>query len=624
MNLQRTALSCVAVWALIIPIQAHATATLIIQNDDASGTGFNDPTPAQPTGGNAGTTIGQQRLIAFKYAAVIWGSALNSSVTIRISSKWDIDPTQLCDATSGVLGSAAPSYVLAGAFQYPNLWYPEALGDALSGTDHQPGNPAINTHFNSYVGGANCLNGTSWYYGLDGNVQSAQLDLVAIVLHEFAHGLGFFTTTNGQDGTLLQSRSSIFDHYLYDLTAAAHWDQMTNSQRVTSAINTRKLVWDGQYATAQVPNVPLQLGTATLTVNNVPPLNELLVGTASFGPPITTTTNITGDLQVPSPDNFACNPPSGSLSGKVALIDRGPAGSACAFVQKVKNAQNAGAVGVVMVNNVPGSPPPEMGGNDPTITIPSVHITQADGTTLKNHVGPVSVTLRALNIYAGADFSNHPLLYTPNPYRAGSSIPHNDTITRPHLLMEPDYSTSLGHNLDLTGYFLKDIGWVVPAPNPSTNLSADVAITVTASGFRAGGNVTYVVNVKNNGPTTAVDTQVVNTAPSGITFSSNSGDCSTNFPCMLGDIPSGSSKSFTSKFTVPVSYTNNSITSTFNAAAAIPDPNTTNNSATANSTLGGSSGGGCASATGHVGLALLASILAISFALGRRRARVRA
>jgi len=589
---------------------------LIIQNDDAAGTGFNDPTAAQPVGGNAGTTIGQQRLIAFKYAALIWGSALNSSITTRISSKFE---PLTCDATSAVLGSAAPAYVVAGGFQLPNSWYPAALGNALSNMDQQAGQPAINTHFNSSIGGANCLNGASWYYGLDGNVQSTQLDLVAIVLHEFAHGLGFFTTTDGSTGTELQSRPSVFDHYLLDLTApltANHWDQMTNAQRMASAINTRKLVWDGQYATAQVPNVPLQLGTATLTVNN-PPLGELLVGTASFGPPITTTTNITGVLQVPS-DNFACGP-LGSLSGNVALVDRGPAGAACTFVQKVKNAQNAGAVAVVVVNNVPGSPPPEMGGSDSSITIPSVHITQADGNNL--HQGN-TVTLRALNIYAGADANNHPLLYTPNPYKAGSSIPHNDTITRPHLLMEPDYSTTLGHNLDLTGYFLKDIGWVVPSPNPSTNLSADVAITVTPGSFRAGGTLSYVIQVNNKGPSTASAVEVINTAPAGIAFSSNSGDCSTNFPCELGDIPAGGSKSFTSKFNVAATYTSNSITSTFNAAAAVPDPDTTNNSATANSTLGGSSGGGCDS-SGALGSSLLGSVLLIALALGRRRVRVR-
>jgi minor extracellular serine protease Vpr len=44
--------------------------------------------------------------------------------------------------------------------------------------------------------------------------------------------------------------------------------------------------------------------------------------------------------------------PGGSLSGKIALISRG----ACTFSTKIRNAQAAGAVAVVMVNNAPGDP----------------------------------------------------------------------------------------------------------------------------------------------------------------------------------------------------------------------------------------------------------------------------
>ena len=44
---------------------AQAPVTLVVI--DPPGVGFNDPTPATPVGGNAGVTIGEQRLIAFKY-----------------------------------------------------------------------------------------------------------------------------------------------------------------------------------------------------------------------------------------------------------------------------------------------------------------------------------------------------------------------------------------------------------------------------------------------------------------------------------------------------------------------------------------------------------------------------
>jgi len=73
-----------------------------------------------------------------------------------------------------------------------------------------------------------------------------------------------------------------------------------------------------------------------------------------------------------------CNPLIGFPAGAIALVDRGT----CSFVQKVGNAQAAGAVAVIVANNAAGAPT-TMGGTDPTITIPSVMVSQADGTTIK-------------------------------------------------------------------------------------------------------------------------------------------------------------------------------------------------------------------------------------------------
>ena len=53
---------------------ARGEATILIINGNAAGVGFNDPTPGAPVGGNIGTTVGQQRLIAFQRAANIWGA----------------------------------------------------------------------------------------------------------------------------------------------------------------------------------------------------------------------------------------------------------------------------------------------------------------------------------------------------------------------------------------------------------------------------------------------------------------------------------------------------------------------------------------------------------------------
>ena len=108
---------------------------------------------------------------------------------------------------------------------------------------------------------------------------------------------------------------------------------------------------------------------------------------AAFGPALNGT-GISGNIVYASPAD-GCTA-IGGVSG-IALIDRG----GCSFVTKVRNAQNAGADGVVIANNTAGNP---IGlGDDGTggdITIPSMMITQADGTTVKGGL-PATGTERA-------------------------------------------------------------------------------------------------------------------------------------------------------------------------------------------------------------------------------------
>lgn len=98
--------------------------------------------------------------------------------------------------------------------------------------------------------------------------------------------------------------------------------------------------------------------------------------TTAFGSEITTT--ITANLILANDSSGepteACNSFGSDATDKIALIRRGE----CNFVNKVKNAQDAGAVGVIMMNNVSGEPIP-MGGDDTSITIPSIMISKEDG-----------------------------------------------------------------------------------------------------------------------------------------------------------------------------------------------------------------------------------------------------
>ncbi len=96
---------------------------------------------------------------------------------------------------------------------------------------------------------------------------------------------------------------------------------------------------------------------------------------------------------------------TGALNGKIAVIRRG----SCTFSVKVKNAQNAGAIGVIVVNNVVGTTI-SMTGSDSTITIPAVAISQADGealiTSMLSNTVNVSLSAVEITVNRDGDFDN--------------------------------------------------------------------------------------------------------------------------------------------------------------------------------------------------------------------------
>jgi len=452
--------------ALASPSFASATITII--NLDGPGEGFNDPTPAAPVGGNPGVTIGQQRLNCFQQAATIWGATLTSSVTIQIQAAFN--PLS-CTATSAVLGSAGPRFVEAGVpgLEFPGNWYHEALACKEVDVDlTPPGDPGlppgdsgadIAAQFNSNLGNAGCLTGSGWYYGFDHN-EGGLIDLLAVLLHEFGHGLGFSTTTSGSTGNYLNgppALPALWDKWLLDETTGLHWDQNTAPQRVASAINTGNLVWDG-------PSVTTRAGTflahSPELVVPYPP-GTVACNSASFGAALTlggVTAQAILAVDGTAPVNDACEAITNGaqLAGRIAVIDRGT----CTFVVKAKAAQNAGAIGCILVNNVAGGFSP--GGSDPTITIPVIALSQADGASLKTAIagGPTTVTLRlSPTKFAGLSANGHVLMYAPNPFQAGSSVSHYDVSAMPNLLMEPAINADLTDDLDLTVDLFHDIGW---------------------------------------------------------------------------------------------------------------------------------------------------------------------
>lgn len=347
----------------------RGTSNIVVQYTDPAGTGFFHP------------SLGNQRRAAFEAAVAAWAALLRSQIPINVEAGFDDLP---CGSDGATLAQAGAQFIYAdfpGA-AFGGTWYPGALAESLSGQnlsledDPNPTAGELVATFNSAIDNSCLAPGSRFYYGLNASIPGGQIGFVNVALHELAHGLGFASYVDETNGQQILGMPDVYSTFLFDRTQNRSWAQMTNSQRVQSAVNTGNLVWSGSRV---FQSAPAFLAAAPSLVVDSPSsaAGSLTVGTAAFGPPLTNP-GVSGELVRAMPAQGCGNFSNASeLNGRIAMIDRG----VCNFVDKVANAQNAGARAVVMVNNVPGGPI-TMGGSDPSIVIPSVMISQADGAAL--------------------------------------------------------------------------------------------------------------------------------------------------------------------------------------------------------------------------------------------------
>ena len=140
------------------------------------------------------------------------------------------------------------------------------------------------------------------------------------------------------------------------------------------------LYWSATYYLERIPST-----RSTLRVNNTGLAGDYDVVDNNFTPGNVPPPNpgVTGNLVLAidaSGFTDGCDAPlqnSAAINGNIAVIRRG----FCGFTQKVINAQNAGAIAVIIVNNNGGAPF-AMGGGNGAITIPAVMMDQANGEAL--------------------------------------------------------------------------------------------------------------------------------------------------------------------------------------------------------------------------------------------------
>ncbi|HSK15898.1 MAG TPA: M14 family zinc carboxypeptidase, partial [Gaiellaceae bacterium] len=128
-----------------------------------------------------------------------------------------------------------------------------------------------------------------------------------------------------------------------------------------------------------------------LAIASGPAAGDYTYAAASYGPTVPSAGFPPSDAPLatvssaPNPDfpaatpSMGCGEITGFPAGAIALVDRGE----CTFAAKTLNAQNAGAVAVVIVNNVSGAPTAPGGTALPGTTVSTVMISLADGNHIK-------------------------------------------------------------------------------------------------------------------------------------------------------------------------------------------------------------------------------------------------
>ena len=140
---------------------------------------------------------------------------------------------------------------------------------------------------------------------------------------------------------------------------------------------------------------------------SVQPLNTTYAhDVAEFGPQAF---NVTGTVILAqdgtAPVNNACESITNNVAGKIALIDRGQ----CNFQLKAQLAEAAGAIGIIVVNNVQGAAPFLPGDGSASVAIPALSVSQKDGAALKAALlnGQVTTTLQRESVDVDGTLDNN-------------------------------------------------------------------------------------------------------------------------------------------------------------------------------------------------------------------------
>lgn len=175
-----------------------------------------------------------QARAAFQRAVDIWQSQIISAVEIKIEARWKALP-------SGILGMAGPADMVIDVPK--GRIYPIALANKLAGRDLDAKHADIEAELNSTPL-------TKWYFGTDGRTPSDKYDLVTVVLHEIAHGLGATSSLDWVNRSGMYGGGSpfplVFDTFVADGLGRSLTSTYGNkSLALGTAITSNDVWWSG-------------------------------------------------------------------------------------------------------------------------------------------------------------------------------------------------------------------------------------------------------------------------------------------------------------------------------------------------------------------------------------------
>ncbi|MGH8252303.1 MAG: M4 family metallopeptidase [Steroidobacteraceae bacterium] len=220
--------------------------------------------------------------------------------------------------------------------------------------------------------------------------------------HEWGHAYTEYTDNliyAWQPGALNEAASDIFGETV-DLLNGRQTDSPNDARTVNSCTAFTTLppsvTVNSPAAIAGVkPSGGAAFGPQTfMQTNDVVLVDD---GTGNATPP----SGAAGDLSVMD----GCETPftnAASVNGKIAMMYRGT----CGFTVKAKNAQLNGALGVVIANHtLGGNAPINMAGVDPTVTIPSLSVGNANGEAIRGQLATTAVNVTLTRGGVGSDNS---------------------------------------------------------------------------------------------------------------------------------------------------------------------------------------------------------------------------